>query len=172
MHGWRKNGITVSQIQLSNPSKQLDTWMIYYWHLTKTTSLIRNVLSTILRAQNVNWKPLTLEDAKDATFLETSFHIDDENNVRYWLKNENMNEIQKVWRYAHFNSYSDFSLKQRVLKATLQKVDGMASDKYALHGSAVDKLLEFKSLNYPPGMIARVCNYMAATSRNPTCFQT
>ena len=63
------------------------------------------------------------------------------------------------------------SLKQRVLKATLQKVDGMASDKYALHGSAVDKLLEFKSLNYPPGMIARVCNYMAATSRNPTWFQ-
>ena len=117
------------------------------------------------------WKPLTLEDAKDATFLETSFHIDDENNVRYWLKNENMNGIQKVWRYAHFNSYSDFSLKQRVLKATLQKVDGMASDKYALHGSAVDKLLEFKSLNYPPGMIARVCNYMAATSRNPTWFQ-
>ena len=104
---------------------------------------------------------MTLEDAKEATFLETSFHVDEHNNIRYWLKNENVHGIQKVWRYAHFDSYADISLKMKVLKATLQKVDGMASD----------DLLEFKSLNYPPGIIGRLCNYMAATTRNTTWFQ-
>ena len=117
------------------------------------------------------WKPLTLEDAKEATFLETSFHVDEHNNIRYWLKNENVHGIQKVWRYAHFDSYADISLKMKVLKATLQKVDGMASDNHVLCNSAVDKLLEFKSLNYPPGIIGRLCNYMAATTRNTTWFQ-
>ena len=117
------------------------------------------------------WKPLTLEDAKDATFLETSFNVGPNNEIRFWLKNDNSNGEHKVWRYAHYNSYMDTSLKERVLKATLQKLDSMASDDYVRFDSAMNKLYEFKALNYPPGMIAKVCNKIAVTTRNPTWFK-
>ena len=77
----------------------------------------------------------------------------------------------KVWRYAHYNSHTDISQKAKVLKATLKKLDSMASDDYVLCNSAMDKLREFRQLNYPPNMIGRMCNLMAATTRNTTWFQ-
>ena len=42
----------------------------------------------------------------------------------------------------------DASLKERVLKATLHKLDSMASDDYVRFDSAMHKLYEFKTLNY------------------------
>ena len=42
--------------------------------------------------------PLTLESAKEDTFLETTFRLKD-NNLHYWLKNENtMANPNKIWR--------------------------------------------------------------------------
>ena len=42
-------------------------------------------------------KPLTLEDGKEGTFLETRFQIQG-NEIEHWLKNDNENGT-KVWRY-------------------------------------------------------------------------
>ena len=42
--------------------------------------------------------PLTLENAKDDTFLETTFSIEG-GRIRYWLKNDNpFGGPAKVWR--------------------------------------------------------------------------
>lgn len=50
-----------------------------------------------------------------------------------WVKNDNSEGKQKIWRYAYYNSHMDTSLKEKVLKTTLTKLYGMASDEYVLH---------------------------------------
>ena len=61
--------------------------------------------------------PLTLEDGSEGTFLETSFKITASNCIRHWLKNTNeLGEEPKVWRYAHFASYTPFLQKKAVLR--------------------------------------------------------
>ena len=95
--------------------------------------------------------PLSLEDGKEDTFLETSFRITRANTIRYWLKNDNEpGEEPKTWRYAHFSlSYAPFTQKKGVLMACPKKVHGMASDQAALTRSATQKIAEFARLQYP-----------------------
>ena len=38
----------------------------------------------------------------------------------------------------------------------------MASDRYTLHASALQKLEEFRRLSYPKSVLRGVCTYMAA----------
>ena len=117
------------------------------------------------------WPPLTLEDAKEDTFLETTFRLQ-ENNLRFWLKNENtMANPSKIWRYAHFYSYVTLEMKKKILKATLLKLHNMASDDGVLCESAIDKLHEFKRLGYPPSLIASACGILAARTRNTMWFR-
>ena len=117
------------------------------------------------------WPPLTLEDAKEDTFLETTFSLRG-NSLRYWLKNDNtITNPTKIWRYAHFRSYATLEMKKKILKATLLKLHNMASDDGVLCESAIDKLLEFKGLGYPPGIIASACGAVAVRTRNTTWFR-
>ena len=45
--------------------------------------------------------PLKLEDGGEGTFLETSFEITGNNQIRHWLKNVNtLGTSPAVWRYA------------------------------------------------------------------------
>ena len=108
--------------------------------------------------------PLKLEDAKDDTFLETTFEVNG-NSIRHWLKNENpRNGPTKIWRYHHFASYCSFEQKRATAMACLKKVHRMASDAPALHDSALQKLEEFRRLRYPKSVLRGVCTYMAATT--------
>lgn len=105
--------------------------------------------------------PLTLEDAKEDTFLETTFKVAD-GNIHHWLKNENKpGNPPKVWRYQHWASYCSFEQKRATLSACLKKVQGMASDSDALYDSARQKLEEFKRLAYPRSVLRGACTYMA-----------
>ena len=116
--------------------------------------------------------PLALEDGKDNTFLESTFHLNDKNGCTYWLKNENVaGQPPKIWRYAHFYSHGALIQKIRVLKATLHKLYKMASNDDILASSAIQKLYEFLALKYPAKIIASACNTMATTTRNPTWFR-
>ena len=109
--------------------------------------------------------PLKLEDAKDDTFLETTFRIEG-TKIRHWLKNENPRDgPTKVWRYHHFASYCTFEQKRATLMACLKKVQKMASDETVLHISAVQKLEEFRRLAYPKSVLRGVCSYMAACTQ-------
>ena len=117
------------------------------------------------------WPPLTLKDAKEDTFLETTFSLQG-NNLRYWLKNDNtVTNPHKIWRYAHFHSYATLEMKKKILKATLLKLHNMASDDGVLCESAIDKLHEFARLGYPPSLIASVCRTLAVRTRNSIWFR-
>ena len=109
-------------------------------------------------------KPLTLEDGKAGTFLETSFHIRN-NTVEHWLKNDNDKET-KIWRYDHFHSHGTFVQKRAILTACLRKVQKMASNRELLISSGRTKLLEFQNLAYPNPILKGVCTFLAATTGN------
>ena len=106
--------------------------------------------------------PLELEDAKDDTFLETTFRVEG-NTIRHWLKNDNPRDgPTKVWRYHHFASYCSFEQKRATVMACMKKVQAMASDRDVLYPSAVQKMDEFRRLSYPIAVLRGVCTYMAA----------
>ena len=109
-------------------------------------------------------KPLTLEDGKAGTFLETSFHIRN-NTVEHWLKNDNDKET-KIWRYNHFHSHGTFVQKRAILTACLRKVQKMASNRELLISSGRTKLREFQNLAYPNPILKGVCTFLAATTGN------
>ena len=116
-------------------------------------------------------KPLKLEDARQDTFLETTFRIEGGRSIRHWLKNDNMpGKPPSVWRYAHFHSYMAFDQKKAIMKACLQKVNYMASDNGVLESSAIQKLQEFAHLGYPYKLLWSMCTTMGVRTRNPTWF--
>ena len=109
------------------------------------------------------YTPLKLEDGATNTFLETRFTITD-NQVRYWLKNDNEAGANKVWRYQHYHSHAPFLQKQTLLTSCLKKVQKMSSDPHALYDSAWEKIREFQRLAYPATVLKGACKYLAATT--------
>ena len=110
-------------------------------------------------ASECYWKPLTLEQGTEGTFLETRFRTLP-NGITYRLKNDN--ETRKtVWRYHHYYSGLPYRMKRATLMATLRKVHLMASDSEQLMVSAVAKLQEFLDLKYPVGILRFMCAIMA-----------
>ena len=106
--------------------------------------------------------PLTLVDAKDDTFLETTFAVQG-GHIRHWLKNENpLGGPVRVWRYQHWASCTSFEQRRATLSACLKKVHSMASDSEILYTSALQKLDEFRRLEYPTSVLRGACTYMAA----------
>ena len=123
-------------------------------------------------ASECYWQPLKLEDGKNDTFLETTFHIANDDECRYWLKNENeIGRPPKTGRYAHFHSFAPFATKRTVMMATLRKLQNLCSDDDILTSSAIQKLNEFIQLQYPPKLIWSICSAMAVITRNPTWFR-
>ena len=115
---------------------------------------------------------MRLEEGSKTTFPETTFYISENNECRYWLKNDNVSgEKPKVWRYAHYHSAADRLTKKKVLVATLRKLHKMTNDDNILTASALQKLHEFATLQYPLSLLKQVCNLLAATTRNPTWFR-
>ena len=108
--------------------------------------------------------PLTLVDAKDNTFLETTFAVEG-NRFRRWLKNDNSEaKPHAIWRYQDFASSTPFERKRAVILASMRKVHAMASDRDALHASAIQKLLEFRRLRYPASVLRGICTVMATVT--------
>ena len=118
------------------------------------------------------WDPLRLEDGGEGTFLETSFDLKPNGEVSHWLKNVNEpGKDPKVWRYAHYSSYTPWAAKRSTMISTLKKVDKMASDTENLVKSACWKLKEFARLDYPIPALLRACSVVAVTTRNSSWFQ-
>ena len=92
--------------------------------------------------------PLSLEDAKEGTFLETTFEITAANTIRRWVKNEA--KTGESWKYAHYKSHSSRTQKRAVLVACLRKIHLMANDVGGLYFSAIKKLKEFENLVHSP----------------------
>ena len=105
------------------------------------------------------WHPLKLEDAGQTRFLETEFDSDGD-SVRYRLKNENA-QGPNIWRYHHYKSALPYETKRATLLACLRKVHEMTSDNSQLFRSAMEKLREFKNLQYPLGIL-RFFNFFCA----------
>jgi len=102
-------------------------------------------------------RPLNLEETADETFLETTFRVEAD-RIRFRLKNVNIGDTKKVWRYQSFDSYSPREQKWRTLVATLKKVDFMGSDYEEVFNSAMHKLREFEELGYPVNMRRSACH--------------
>ena len=100
--------------------------------------------------------PLELTPGNDETFLETSFTIEN-NRIRYSLKNDNISNPGKVWRYTFIDSHAPYAQKRATVTATLSKVHKMASDEGMLLASAVQKLKEFKELGYTRSSLRQAC---------------
>ena len=67
-----------------------------------------------------------------------AIHNHPNGSVTHWLKNVNDPEKEtKVWRYAHYHSYTPWAAKRSILVSTLKKVDKMASDGDSLVSSAI-----------------------------------
>ena len=77
----------------------------------------------------------------------------------------------RVWRYAHYSSYTPWASKRSVMISTLKKVNKMASNDENLVKSAYWKLKEFARLKYPIPALLRACSVVAVTTRNPAWFQ-
>ena len=120
---------------------------------------------TAIKKSDCYLPPLTLEDGKIGTFLETEFVINNDANkgasLTHKLKNDNSEET-KVWRYQNFNSAGPWARKRATLLAVLRRVNAAASDKKILYESAQAKLGEFKKLGYPCGVRRYACAVMAA----------
>ena len=109
------------------------------------------------------WPPLKLEDAKEATFLETTFDLKEDGELQYWLKNDN-EASRNVWRYQHYRSHAPFAQKRALVIASLRKVHRMASDQRCRYRSAIAKLREFVALSYPLTLLRSTCNRLAYTT--------
>ena len=81
-------------------------------------------------------------------FLETTFEIRENGELKYWLKNDNAKE-RKIWRYQHWRSHAPFAQKKALVITCLRKVHKMASDRRRRYLSAIDKVREFIALDYP-----------------------
>ena len=115
--------------------------------------------------------PLTLEDGKPGTFLESSFETQGD-KIAYWLKNDNeRGKPTKIWRYAHFDSHTSFGQKKTLLLSTLKKVERMASAQNLVTESAVQKLAEFRKLRYPRKLLWTACTTVGVQTRNPAWFR-
>jgi hypothetical protein len=107
--------------------------------------------------------PLKLEEGTANTFLETRFELS-QGRFRYWLKNDNEDGSNRIWRYQHFKSHAPFLQKRALLTACLRRVHRMASDPEALYKSGLAKAMEFVRLQYPKAVVAAACGYLAASS--------
>ena len=116
-----------------------------------------------LEKSEVYAPPLALEEGTQGTFLETRFRLRGDNTFSYYLKNDNEDGKQKIWRYQHFRSYSPYLQKRALLTACLKKVQKMASDTHVLKKSALDKIHEFQRLQYPKYMLKHACTFVAAS---------
>ena len=61
-------------------------------------------------------RPLNLEETADETFLETTFRVEAD-RIRFRLKNVNVGDTKKVWRYQSFGSYSPVATGAEVAHA-------------------------------------------------------
>ena len=113
-------------------------------------------------------EPLKLESGKPDTFLETRIRIEPDGTIRHWLKNDNEQGQNNVWRYHHYHSHMPHLQKRAILTACLRKVHTMASDKEVLATSATYKIQEFLRLQYPPQMVRAACTYLAASTAEKT----
>ena len=114
--------------------------------------------------------PLELEAGRQDTFLETTIELDERGELRHWLKNDNADGSDRIWRYQHFGSHAPYKQKRAVLTACLRKVHQHASDEKALILSAIQKMREFERLFYPRHMLKAACTFMAASLRSPVWF--
>ena len=106
--------------------------------------------------------PLELEPGKDGVFLETEYAIKD-NNIAYWLKNDNINADQPVvWRYQHFDSYAPYAQKKAAVSAALTKIQHHASGEKEMIRSGIRKLREFQCAGYPYAVLKYNIDRMVA----------
>ena len=116
------------------------------------------------------WNPMSLEDASNGTYLETTYEVANGKELSHRLKNANETE-SKVWRYHHYNSRLDYTTKRAILFSTLRKVHKMASNSKQLHISAIAKCKEYIKLHYPVGILKYMCSIMARETANHIWLQ-
>lgn len=159
---WQKT-LTHSDQQMFDARRFMDDILMVYAKSDKWEHdrFIRDVTKS-----EIYWPPLKLEDAKEATFLETTFRVNAKGQFDYWLKNDN-DTARKVWRYQHWRSHTPFAQKKALVVACMRKVHKMASDQAQRYCSAVNKLREFIALQYPTPLLQSICNLMAYTTNEP-----
>ena len=116
------------------------------------------------------WPPLKLEQPPSGgVFLESQFEVRNR-HIEFRLKNAN-EEQRRVWRYHHFESYSNSTHKKATLMASLRKVHAYASDQRQIYLSATAKLQEFTDLKYPRNMRREACSVLAHDTGNTIWYR-
>ena len=162
---WLK-GLTPDTKRLFSAARYMDDILMLY----SRSGLWRNGgFLTDFTESTCYWKPLTLEAAKENTFLETTF----ENHgdwFSYRCKNVNEHECQ-VWRYHDNGSYCSTAQKKGVIIACLRKVWEMASDDSQLWISATAKLKEFQEKGYSAPLRKHLCSILGRDTRHSMWFK-
>jgi len=125
--------------------------------------------TTALEKSECYWQPLKLEKAGQTRFLETEFESDGD-SVCYRLKNDNATG-PNIWRYHHYKSALPYETKRATILASLRKIHIMTSDGSQRFRSAMEKLREFKNLQYPIGILRFFCAIMARDTSDLTWRQ-
>jgi hypothetical protein len=124
---------------------------------------------TALAKSECYWQPMKLEAGSNTRFLETEFETDGD-SVQYRLKNDNA-EGPNIWRYHHYKSALPYETKRATILASLRKIHMMTSDGSQRFRSAMEKLREFKRLQYPIGILRFFCAIMARDTSDLTWRQ-
>ena len=95
----------------------------------------------------------------------------EDGKLRYRLKNDNERGHRKIWRYHHYRSYVASNVKFATIMACLRKVSKMASDQEEMFNSAMDKVHEFRELEYPNTVLKEACRILGVTSKEKTWFE-
>lgn len=191
---WRqKQGIPMGDPHSPGMTIGTCAWMENKWMKTipkemKTTFRTKRYMDDVLMvyAENEKWDiekikrslwqecyspPLKLEPGTQGTFLETRFEITNDGEIKQWLKNDNEDGKNKIWRYMHFESYMPFGQKRSIMMACLAKVQERSNDWKKMEKSILDKLYEFLKLDYPKGMLVKACTEMGKKTRDATWFE-
>ena len=191
---WRqKQGIPMGDPHSPGMTIGTCAWMENEWMKMipkemKETFRIRRYMDDVLTiyAENEKWDmrklrkdlweecyfpPLKLEPATQGTFLETRFEITEGGKIKQWLKNDNEDGQDKIWRYMHFDSYMPLEQKRSIMMACLAKVQERSNDWKKMEKSILDKLYEFLKQGYPKGMLVKACTEMGKKTRDVTWFE-
>ena len=104
---------------------------------------------------------LKLVPGKENTFLENTIKVNDDNSLEWWLKDDNKEQPNKIWRYTLVDSQAPYKQKVATIKATLKKAYKMGSNDSLRFMAIRRKLVEFRLLGFTASSLKQICKRLA-----------
>ena len=93
--------------------------------------------------------------------MENTIKVNDDNSLEWWLKDENKEQPNKIWRYTLVDSQAPYKQKVATIKATLKKAYKMGSNDSLRFMAIRRKLVEFRLLGFTASSLKQICKRLA-----------